>query len=737
MEFISFCKTLLRSVHSLKMQIMAVTLLCACLELSAEEKPNEIYIVTDQWRSTAFGYADNQVLKTPNIDKFSKRAVIFKNPVSVWPICPPYRAALMTVRFPTLTEIFMNDHYLPERELCMAEIFNAAGYTTAHYGKWHLDGHGRFKNVQPFWRYKVFKKKNRVSPGNTTYFIDPANGDDENSGLKKDNSWRTFIHLNQLKLSPGDRVEIVSPSALDQTLMLTGEGAIDNPVEVHFAKGRYDLLPDNLYRQKYNISNTNDSPDSLKAVGILLRHAKNFQISGEGAGIICRGKMIEVCIDSCENISIADLHFDYKRPTVSEFKIVDSGDGFADIKIHQDSKYKIENEHIKWIGEGWSYETGLAQELNLQTNEVKRIPDPLKGLKIKELSPYLVRATGNNNMKIGRIYQLRNTFRDYAAVFTRRSKNITWENVNFYFMHGMGIVCQFSDNLTFDSVSVAPDSSSGRTASAWADCLHISDCRGKVLVKDCIFSGAQDDAINIHGTYLGVVKKISDKKLIVRFMHKQTYGFLAFNPGDEIDFVNRETYASYGLNKVKDAILLNPKEILITLMESAPPKLKLKDVIENVTWTPEVEIRGCTVSRIPTRGFLLSTRRKVLVEENKFFATHMSAILMAIDASNWYESGYVRDMIIRNNKFILCGEPVILIEPGNRLANDSVDQNIRIENNGFVLRDQIMVKAKSTKNLRVTGNTIVAKEKLDDEIAIKTSDCYEVNIDRNNYKIER
>lgn len=116
------------------------------------QKPNVIYILTDQWRSTAFGYAGNHIVKTPNIDKFSKEALIFNNAVSVCPVCTPHRAALLTGRFPTSTGMFLNDLYLPERELCMAEIFKAVGYKTAYYGKWHLNGHGRFNNVQPYER---------------------------------------------------------------------------------------------------------------------------------------------------------------------------------------------------------------------------------------------------------------------------------------------------------------------------------------------------------------------------------------------------------------------------------------------------------------------------------------------------------------------------------------------------------------------------------------------------------
>lgn len=585
-----------------------------------------------------------------------------------------------------------------------------------------------------FCRCAYSDNNNHVSPGNTIYYINPTDGDDENSGLKSEKAWRTFSQINSMKLSAGDRVEITSPGSFDQSLLLSGEGTVDNPVEVHFAEGRYDFFPDNVFREKYNISNTNASPDSLKAVGILLKHAKNFEITGVGAEIVYHGKMIEVCIDSCENITIADLQFDYHRPTVSEFKVVAAGEDYAEIQIHKDSKYKIEDGNIIWYGEGWTYNTPiLAQELNLETNDVRRLWNPVKGMRFEEIKPGLVMARGAHKVKQDHVYQLRETYRDYAAVFTRRSKNITWKNVTFRFLHGMGLVSQFSENLTFDSVVVAPDSTSGRTTAAWADILHFSGCKGKVLVKDCIFKGAHDDAINIHGTYLRVVEKISDKQIKVRFMHKQTYGFMAVNPGDEIDFVDGESYKSHGMNKVKDAILLNPKEILITLEKSVPRELELGDVIENVTWTPEVEIRGCHISWIPTRGFLISTRRKVLIEENVFLAIHMSAILMAIDANNWYESGYVRDLTIRNNKFIRCAEPVIDIDPGNSIANNNVYQNIRIENNKFLLRNELLVKAKSTMNLSVIGNTIVSEKKLNDEISIKTNDCPDVKLGQNNY----
>lgn len=121
----------------------------ACNEIEETSKPNIVFILTDQWRASATGYAGDPNVLTPNLDKFAETAVNFVNAVSVAPVCTPYRASLLTGRYPTSTGMFLNDIYLPEEELCMAEIFKAEGYKTGYIGKWHLDGHGRLNNVEP------------------------------------------------------------------------------------------------------------------------------------------------------------------------------------------------------------------------------------------------------------------------------------------------------------------------------------------------------------------------------------------------------------------------------------------------------------------------------------------------------------------------------------------------------------------------------------------------------------
>ncbi len=582
----------------------------------------------------------------------------------------------------------------------------------------------------------ILTEEREASPGNTTYYVDPAGGSDQQSGTEAGRAWRTFAPVNRLALAPGDRIEILAPGSFDQTLALTGAGTVESPITVHFAPGRYDLHRAGALKLKYHISNTNGDPEGEKAIGILIANARHLIISGPGARVVYRGKMIEVCIDHSEDITISDLQFDYHRPTVSEFTVTDAAADHADLAIHRDSHYRATDGRIVWQGEGWSYgveEMVIAQQLDLDADRVWRCPNPLKELRIEELAPHVVRAHGRHEMMQGRVFQLRNGFRDCVGIFIRRSRNVTFRQVDFYFLHGMGVLCQFSADITLDSVRIAPEEESGRTCAAWADCMHFSGCRGRIVVKDCLFSGANDDAINIHGTYLRVVEEVAANQVKVRFMHRQTYGFMAFNPGDEIEFVRWDTMETYAPNRVTAADLLDPWQLLLTLERPVPPDRHEGDVIENVTWTPEVEISGCTVRRIPTRGFLLTTRRRVRVTGNDFLRPHMNGIDIESDAEGWFESGCVRDMVISRNRFVHCGKQAILISPRNSEPNDSVHRNIRIMDNEFVRGDGACVEARSTEALRIEGNKVYSSAEIDEAAAFQTSDCCGATVQNNTF----
>jgi arylsulfatase A-like enzyme len=113
------------------------------------KKPNILYILVDQWRAQATGYAGDKNAITPNLDKLASESINLKNAISGTPVCTPHRASLMTGQYPLSNGMFMNDVLLDTNAITMAKVFSKAGYNTGYVGKWHLDGHGRNSFIPP------------------------------------------------------------------------------------------------------------------------------------------------------------------------------------------------------------------------------------------------------------------------------------------------------------------------------------------------------------------------------------------------------------------------------------------------------------------------------------------------------------------------------------------------------------------------------------------------------------
>ncbi|WP_375586102.1 sulfatase [Cyclobacterium xiamenense] len=126
-----------------------IVLLLGCAPKKPEKKPSILYILADQWRASATGYAGDPNVRTPHLDQLAKQSINFQNAVSVIPVCTPYRASLMTGRYPTSTGMFLNDLHLPLTEYGLGDVLADRGYTTAYIGKWHLDGQGRHAYIPP------------------------------------------------------------------------------------------------------------------------------------------------------------------------------------------------------------------------------------------------------------------------------------------------------------------------------------------------------------------------------------------------------------------------------------------------------------------------------------------------------------------------------------------------------------------------------------------------------------
>ncbi len=547
-----------------------------------------------------------------------------------------------------------------------------------------------------------------------SYYVNPDTGNDRAKGTAE-MPWKSFAPLKERALTGGDRV-VIAPGTMSGSLALENvKGSAAAPVVIEFQKGEYLWDEPTLMTRKLHISNTNDAPWEDKRIAIELKNCKHVVLQGKETLFLCKGKMMEMHIDHSSHIKVDRVAFDYLRPTVSEVTVLSADETQATVSVNKGSRYRIDDQkHVVWVGDYWE------APLNGGRSLVQRVlPNPLQvrgggsGVDIRrfeaeELRPGVLKLKYDKNpgLRVGETHQHREIRRDYCAVFNEYSRNVSFTNTSFHFMHGMGVVSQFSKDISFNKVRIAPRAETKRTCAAWADMLHFSGCSGKIAVKNVFFSGSNDDAINVHGTHLRIVGMKDPRHITVRFMHPQTWGFPAFAAGDEVDFINSNSLNSMGMNRVTAAVLSDDGRTMeLTLEADAPSGVRVgEDVLENATASPEVYVSKCKVQMVPTRGFLLTSRKKIVINDCSFDRTGMSGILVADDARSWYESCMVRDLTIRNCSFINCGEPVIKIEPENNVAQAPVHTGIKILNNRFNLKGKGGILLKSASDVLIKGN---------------------------------
>jgi arylsulfatase A-like enzyme len=122
---------------------VAVATIAPAAEAATTAKPNILFIIADQWRAQAFGFAGDSNVQTPNLDRFERECVNFTQAISGQPVCTPARASLLTGQRPLTHGLFINDVPLRPEAVTIAEVLSDAGYATGCIGKWHIDGQGR------------------------------------------------------------------------------------------------------------------------------------------------------------------------------------------------------------------------------------------------------------------------------------------------------------------------------------------------------------------------------------------------------------------------------------------------------------------------------------------------------------------------------------------------------------------------------------------------------------------
>lgn len=157
--------------------------------MSTGQRPNILFIMSDDHASHAMSCYGSRINVTPNIDRIANEGIRFDNCFCTNSICSPSRAAILTGKYNHLNGVKSIEDSFDGRQMNVAKLLQADGYQTAIIGKWHL-GHGGLADPTGFDYWTVV-------PGQGEYH-DPV-----------------FIEMGEHKRYPGYVTDLTTDFSID------------------------------------------------------------------------------------------------------------------------------------------------------------------------------------------------------------------------------------------------------------------------------------------------------------------------------------------------------------------------------------------------------------------------------------------------------------------------------------------------------------------------------------------
>ncbi len=502
--------------------------------------------------------------------------------------------------------------------------------------------------------------------------------------------------------------------------MITGDHAADTAAALAYCKANYvrRLVYD---KAEYHFTSdcasertlciSNHGYNGLKRIAFLLEEMEDFTLDGGGSTFVFDSLMLPFALLRSKNIVLEQFTVIVTDTYNPEGMVIRASDGSVDIRLDYTSGVYVLGKALCTDVEGNINKLFMNIEFDPETGEiVKDTADNTLGIGWEEtdkelLDGNILRVHGVKRYpELGAVIVWLGCMRRSAGIFVCDCSDITVDRADLRSCIGMGIIAQTSENITVTRMHVFPPE--GRHYSLNGDAVHFVSCTGLILIEDCIFENQLDDALNVHGIYTKITASC-EAYTLTRYMHAESSGINVYRPGDKVAFLDPKSLLPRTYSEVKEAAVLNASVTKLVFTDGQVPQPG--DVIENLTRSPDVIFRRCTVRNNRARGMLLAAKGRILIEDCTFHTAGAAALFEA-DGEYWYESGGTTDAVFCGNVFDHCrhglwGSAVIEIVP--RRASEEgrfYHKQITVENNEFRGSSVPPLRADNVETVTFRGN---------------------------------
>lgn len=466
-----------------------------------------------------------------------------------------------------------------------------------------------------------------------------------------------------------------------------------------------------------------------KYTAISIEHKRNLTIDGDGADLVFHGDVAPFSIENSAGITLRNFSIDYKYPLYAQALISATGEDWFELTFDQQEFFcKIQGNQFLFYSDadGWTHGVSapLITEFSPDGVPTQKNPyfaclnEPDKNsflykmmckLEAEQVDERTIRLTGSVGRvphTVGNYWVCAHASRKNCGIFLWKSANVQLRNIDLYNTTAMGIVGIGVENLTIDDVNSVVREGSGRMLAVKDDAVHLVNCSGTVEIANCTFKNMIDDAVNVHGVYAVVERKENARTLLVRFDYPPKKALAFYSVGDKVLLIDRETLAQTAANTITELTQVDRQHLRLVFENELPESVE-NTLIEDRSRMPFLHIHDCVTGNNRPRGFLIATPKAVV--ENCTFFNMSSAIVLTGETKNYFESGPVSDLTIRNNRFhnsAYTGGPVISNKTTiGTYGGTGFHRGITITDNDFRLNGKRFISLRYCDDVVFRNNT--------------------------------